>query len=131
MKTPSSRGAPPRRSVLLIEDDAHTRDAMSALLTGEGLRVIASDEGRKALELADLTRPALVVLDLAMQGMDGWEFLERRDGVPSLQGVPVLVVTASADAPPRGTSVLRKPVEPGELLATIRRLLRSAAGAPA
>jgi CheY-like chemotaxis protein len=121
----------PTRSVLLIEDDAHTRDAMSQLLSGEGLRVIASDEGRKALELADFTRPALVVLDLSMEGMDGWEFLARRDEVPALQGVPVLVVTASAGEPPRGTSVLRKPVEPGQLLATIRRLLRSSAGARA
>jgi CheY-like chemotaxis protein len=102
---------------------------MSELLTGEGLRVIASDEGRKALELAGFTRPALVVLDLAMQGMDGWEFLARRDEVPALQGVPVLVVTASAGEPPRGTAVLRKPVEPGQLLATIRRLLRSSARA--
>ncbi len=114
------------RSVLLIEDDAHTRDAMSELLAGAGLRVIASDEGRKALELAGFTRPALVVLDLAMHGMDGWEFLERRGEVPALEGVPVLVVTASTGEPPRGTAVLRKPVDPGELLATIRRML----GAP-
>ncbi len=114
--------------MLLIEDDAHTRDAMSELLSGEGLRVIASDEGRKALELAGFTRPALVVLDLAMHGMDGWEFLSRRGEVPALKDVPVLVVTASTGEPPRGTSVLRKPVEPGELLATIRRLLRYSAG---
>ena len=118
-------------SVLLIEDDAHTRDAMSELLTGAGLRVIASDEGRKALELAGFTRPALVVLDLAMSGMDGWEFLERRAEVPALAGVPVLVVTASGGEPPRGTSVLRKPVDPGVLLATIRTLLRGAPGARA
>ncbi len=130
MKTPASTVASPR-SVLLIEDDAHTRDAMSELLSGAGLRVIASDEGRKALELAGFTRPALVVLDLAMHGMDGWEFLERRGEVPALAGVPVLVVTASAGEPPRGMAVLRKPVDPGELLATIRRLLRASSGAQA
>ncbi len=129
MKTPDKASG--ARSVLLIEDDAPTRDAMSELLAGEGLRVIASDEGRKALELAGFTRPALVVLDLAMHGMNGWEFLERRAEVPALQGVPVLVVTAAAGEPPRGTSLLRKPVEPGELLATIRRLLRASAGARA
>src|SRR5512141_866559 len=114
----------PSRSVLLIEDDAHTRDAMSELLSGEGLRVIASDEGRKALELAGATRPALVVLDLAMHGMTGWEFLERRAEVPALSGIPVLVVTGSPDDMPRGTAVLRKPVDPTELLAAIRMLLR-------
>ena len=120
-----------QRSVLLIEDDAQTRDAMSELLSGAGLRVIASDEGRKALELASVTRPALVVLDLAMHGMNGWEFLERRGEVPALAGVPVLVVTASDGELPRGTSVLRKPVDPRVLLETIRALLRGAPGARA
>ena len=122
MKTPQAAAAP-RRSVLLIEDDARARDAMSELLSGAGLRVIASDEGRKALELAGFTRPSLVVLDLATPGMNGWEFLERRAEVPALAGVPVLVVTGSADDPPRGTPVLRKPVDPGELLAAVRTLL--------
>jgi len=120
-----------QRSVLLIEDDAQTRDAMSELLSGAGLRVIASDEGRKALELAGATRPALVVLDLAMHGMNGWEFLERRGEVPALAGVPVLIVTASDGELPRGTSVLRKPVDPRVLLETIRALLRGAPGARA
>jgi two-component system phosphate regulon response regulator PhoB len=129
VKTPDR--APGARSVLLIEDDAPTRDAMSELLTGEGLRVIASDEGRKALELAGFTRPALVVLDLATPGMTGWEFLERRGEVPALAGVPVLVVTASAAEPPRDTAVLRKPVEPRELLAAVRALLRRSASARA
>jgi chemotaxis family two-component system sensor histidine kinase/response regulator PixL len=113
--------------VLLIEDDAPTRDAMSELLSGAGLRVIASDEGRKAL--ASFTRPSLVVLDLATHGMNGWEFLERRGEVPALAGVPVLVVTGSGDEPPRGTPVLRKPVDPRELLATVRTLLGPAARA--
>ncbi len=120
MKTPT---AAPSRSVLLIEDDAHTRDALSELLSGAGLRVIASDEGQKALELAGFTRPALVVLDLATHGMNGWEFLERRGEVPALAGVPVLVVTASGDEPPGGAPVLRKPVDPAELLAAVRSLL--------
>ncbi|HET8541307.1 MAG TPA: response regulator [Anaeromyxobacter sp.] len=126
MKTPGSTAAP-TRSVLLVEDDARTREAMSELLAGAGLRVIASDEGRKALELAGFTHPALVVLDLATHGMTGWEFLERRGEVPALAGVPVLVVTASAEEPPRGTAVLRKPVDPDELLSTVRTLLRRSA----
>ena len=122
MKTPYAAAAP-TPSVLLIEDDAPTRDAMAEVLSGAGLRVIASDEGRKALELAGFTRPALVVLDLATHGMNGWEFLARRGEVPALAGVPVLVVTASSGEPPSGTPVLRKPVDPGELLATVRTLL--------
>jgi len=116
------------RPVLLIEDDAATRDAMTALLSGAGLRVISSDEGRKALELAAITRPALVLLDLVTDGMSGWEFLERRRDEPALAGVPVVVVTGSTkDLPGSASAILRKPVNPHELLATVRALLRKAA----
>lgn len=110
--------------MLLIEDDAETREAMAALLAGAGLRVIASDEGRKALELAGATRPALVLLDLVTAGMNGWEFLERRGEEPALTGVPIVVVTGSSrDAPPNAAAVFRKPVDPSALLETVRTLL--------
>jgi CheY-like chemotaxis protein len=115
------------RPVLLIEDDAETRDAMRALLVGAGHRVIASDEGRKALELAAVTRPAVVVLDLVTEGMDGWEFLERRAGEPALSDVPVIVVTGSSrDLPGQATAVFRKPVDPRALLDKVGAILRSA-----
>jgi two-component system, OmpR family, response regulator ResD len=120
--------APSARPVLVIEDDTATREALAALLSGAGLRVIASDEGRKALELAGATRPALVLLDLVTGGMSGREFLERRAAVPALAGVPVVIVTGSSEAPPRSAdAVFRKPVDPGELLRKVRSLLRRAA----
>lgn len=112
------------RPVLLIEDDADTRESMRALLAEAGHRVIASDEGRKALELAAATRPAVVVLDLATQGTNGQEFLERRLDEPALLDVPVIVVTGSGGAPPRSAAaVFRKPVDPAALLARIAALL--------
>lgn len=120
----STRGA---RPVLLIEDDSETREAMRALLVRAGHRVIASDEGRKALELAAATRPAVVVLDLVTEGMDGWEFLERRADEPALRGVPVVVVTGSdRSLPGPAAAVFRKPVDPRALLDTVGALVRSA-----
>lgn len=127
------RGEPPAavgRPVLLIEDDADTRDAMAALLTGAGLRVISSDEGRKALELAGSTRPALVLLDLMTHGMSGWEFLERRHEEPALTGIPIVVVTGGNEVPDAADAVFQKPVDPGELLATVRALLRTTVRTP-
>lgn len=122
-RTAGSAGA-----ILLVEDHTETRESMRALLAGAGFRVIAADEGRKALELAGATRPALVVLDLVTEGMTGREFLERRADVPALSSVPVIVVTGSGGAPPRSAAaVLRKPVDPGELLGVVRGLLRRAA----
>jgi CheY-like chemotaxis protein len=110
--------------VLLIEDDAPTRDAMTRLLAGAGFRVFASDEGRKALELAELTRPAVILLDLATQGMSGWEFLERKLAIPMLLDVPVVVVTGTPGEPPRtAAAVFTKPVDPAALVRTIRKLV--------
>jgi CheY-like chemotaxis protein len=110
--------------VLLIEDDADTRDAMTRLLSGAGFRVFASDEGRKALELAEMTRPAVVLLDLATHGMSGWEFLERMLAVPALLDVPVVVVTGTPGEPPRAAAaVFAKPVDPTALVRTIRQLV--------
>jgi CheY-like chemotaxis protein len=114
------------RPVLLIEDDAETREAMRALLVGAGHRVIASDEGRKALELAAATRPAVVVLDLVTEGMDGWEFLERRAEEPALNDVPVIVVTGSSrELPGHAAAVFRKPVDPRAFLDKVGAIVRS------
>jgi CheY-like chemotaxis protein len=100
---------------------------MRDLLVGAGHRVIASDEGRKAIELAAATRPAVIVLDLVTEGMDGWEFLERQADEPALRGVPVIVVTGSnRSLPAPAAAVFRKPVDPRALLDTVRALARSA-----
>lgn len=116
--------------VLLIEDDGDTRALMTEFLGQAGYRVIASDEGRKALELAGVTRPSLVLLDLRTAGMNGWEFLERRRDEPALARIPVVVVTGEPrPAPPGVDAVLAKPVSADALLATIARLVRPRAPA--
>lgn len=113
---------------MLIEDDVDTRESMKILLSGAGYRVIASDEARKALELASATRPSVVVLDLVTPGMNGWDFLARRADEPALSRVPVVVVTGSETDLPRGaTAVLQKPVDPAELLRTLRDVLQDVA----
>lgn len=122
MKTTSAMHGGP---VLLIEDDDDTRDAMRRLLSEAGFRVIASDEGRKAIELAGATHPCVIVLDLVTEGMDGWAFLERRKDEPALSQVPVVVVTGSSVPPPNGAAaVFRKPVDPGALVRAVQRLAR-------
>jgi CheY-like chemotaxis protein len=101
---------------------------MRTLLSGAGYRVIASDEGRKALELASITRPSVVVLDLVTPGMNGWDFLARRAEEPALSMVPVVVVTGSETDLPRGAAaLLQKPVDPAELLRTLHDVLQDSA----
>lgn len=115
--------------VMLIEDDVDAREGMRLLLSGAGYRVIASDEGRKALELASVTRPSVVVLDLVTPGMNGWEFLSRRGDEPALASVPVVVVTGEPTEVLAGAAaVLHKPVEPQLLLRTLREVLERVGG---
>lgn len=93
---------------------------------GAGHRVIASDDGRKALELAAVARPVVVVLDLVTLGKDGWEFLERRAREPALLGVPVVIVAGTSGAlPANAAAVLRRPFEPSALLERVGALIRS------
>jgi CheY-like chemotaxis protein len=115
------------RPVLLVEDDMDTRQALIDLLRGAGFPVLASDEGRKALELAAAVMPSAVVLDLVMSGMDGWEFLDRRKSVPQLARTPVIVITGTAGAKvDSAAAVLAKPLELDVLLSTLRRVVGGA-----
>jgi DNA-binding response OmpR family regulator len=113
---------PVMRPILVVEDDADTRELLTDALREDGFDVIASDEGRKAIELATVLRPSIVLLDMAMAGMDGRTFLDRRRAVPALASTPVVVITGSDVTGVAADAILRKPLEMREVLATVRRL---------
>jgi CheY-like chemotaxis protein len=110
--------------VLVVEDHSDTRELLIDALRDAGFAVIASDEGRKALELAIAIRPSIVLLDLAMPGMDGRTFLERRRTIPELAETPVVVTTASAVDGVIADAILHKPLRIDVVIATVRRLLQ-------
>jgi DNA-binding response OmpR family regulator len=115
------------RPILVVEDDRDTRDLLIEALRDAAFPVIASDEGRKALELAATVRPSVILLDMAMEGMDGWTFLERRRVIPELARTPVVLITGSPVSGVDAAAVLRKPLRIAEVLATVRRLQRNPA----
>jgi CheY-like chemotaxis protein len=86
-------GDPPCR-VLLVEDDSETREIMSRALAGSGWDVIEATNGIDALQKTGDKRPALVLLDLMMPEMDGFQFLEEFRSREDRRDVPVIVVTA-------------------------------------
>ncbi len=88
-----SRVKEPR--VLLVEDDETTRAMMRGILGGDGWQVIEAENGRVALDRIDEAAPHLILLDLMMPEMDGFEFLEALRHRPERQGAPVIVVTAA------------------------------------
>ncbi len=115
-------------TILLVEDDAGAREALSDILREEGFAVATAENGRQALDyLHAAPRPCVILLDLVMPVMDGWEFRQRQLGDEGLSTIPVLVLTATTGegvpAFPAG-DVLRKPVDFDDLLARVERLCR-------
>jgi len=80
--------------VLVVEDDGGTRDLLRRELDKAGWRVAEAENGRVALERIAAERPALVLLDLMMPEMDGFEFLDVLHADPSSREIPVVVITA-------------------------------------
>jgi CheY-like chemotaxis protein len=81
--------------VLIVEDDRDLREMMAQLLTLEGFRTATVANGKEALEyLHAMARPEVILLDLMMPVMDGWEFRRQQQADPDLAGVPVIVLSA-------------------------------------
>ena len=118
-------------TILIVEDDVDLQAALSEALEEEGYQVRAAPNGRQALDdlLQGEEPPSLIVLDLMMPLMSGWQFLDERTRYPGLSSIPVLVLTASTDAGPRqATAVLRKPIQPVKLFETVRKTLFPSGG---
>jgi CheY-like chemotaxis protein len=114
------------KTVLVVEDDALARDILCEILRGAGYAASGVGHGAEALEaMRRGPLPNLVLLDLLMPVMDGWQFRREQRRDPTLAHVPVVVISGAGDAAALGAAgFLDKPVEPGELLGLIRRVLR-------
>jgi len=120
-------------AILIVEDDGDVRAALSELLEAEGFSVEGVPDGREALTRlrTAAVRPAVILLDLMMPGMDGWDFRSEQLRDPKLASVPVVVVSAcgfSRDTIAtqfRPAGYVRKPIARNELLGVIRELVDS------
>jgi CheY-like chemotaxis protein len=109
--------------VLLVDDDDALRALITEILRGAGADVLASDEGRKALELMGEWPPQVVLLDLSMHGMNGAEFRKEQRSRPRMAAVPVIIMTAAPDPAVAGDHLLRKPFSREELLHAVGRFV--------
>ena len=82
-------------NVLLVEDDPALRKTAAAALALCGHEVTSTEDGLQALAEVDAQRPHIVVLDLHMPDMDGWEFLRRFRAMPDCAEIPVVVMSAA------------------------------------
>ena len=110
------------RPVLLVDDDEDVRVSLRRLLRSHGYAIAEARDGQEALDyLQDNPLPFLILLDLAMPRMDGWEFLARKSQDKRLAALPV-VITSGADANlPPNLPVARKPWNVADLLNLVRK----------
>ncbi len=107
------------RRVLVIEDDRDIRETIAALLDSEGYETDQARDGLEGLRQAREHPPSLILLDLMMPVMNGWQFRDAQRGDPEIAHVPVVVVSAVAGRAPDAAACVPKPFEVGELLAVV------------
>jgi CheY-like chemotaxis protein len=115
--------------ILIVDDDADTGEAMSELLAHQGFEVALATDGQRALEAlrgAD-TLPDVILLDLMMPVMNGWQFRKAQLDDPQLATVPVIVLTASWASDSqlsqlKAAAFFRKPVDAGTLVRKINSI---------
>ena len=113
-----------RCPVLIVEDDEDLREMMAQMLMLEGFQAVAVANGREALEyLHDAEKPDVILLDLMMPVMDGWEFRRQQQADPAIAPVPVIVLSALDQARAstlEANAFLKKPLDFDRLLSLVR-----------
>jgi CheY-like chemotaxis protein len=109
-------------SVLVVEDDVLALDALTDLLETGGYIVQRARNGQEALLQAKDQPPRMILLDLSMPVMDGWEFMRQQRLEPLIADIPVIVITALVSAVPVGAKALvTKPINVNRLMALVEK----------
>jgi len=116
-------------SVLVVEDDADTRDSLTEVLEKDGFAVQTASNGREAFEVLHTasTKPCVILLDMMMPVMDGWEFRKAQRNDPELASIPVALLSAQPNIEAAVKSVgaaayIRKPLSVDNLIDTLDSL---------
>jgi two-component system cell cycle response regulator DivK len=117
--------------ILLVEDNEMNRDMLSRRLERKGYEVVIAVNGQEGVELVTSTRPDLILMDLSLPIIDGWEATRRIKADPATASIPVIALTAHAMAEDRAKAMAAgcddfdiKPVDLPRLLEKIDTLLR-------
>jgi CheY-like chemotaxis protein len=119
---------PQRPLVLVVDDDAATREMCEVLLGGAGYTTVLAASGDEALQLLETIDPKLIVLDLSMPGMDGFSAAHTIRSRPKTARTPILVLTGlsirveSAARRAGATAFCAKPIDPKRFVAEVRKL---------
>jgi len=119
------------KRVVYVEDEVELIDLVRLILGRKGYEVIGADGGREGLDTIRKELPDLVLLDLMMPDMDGWDVYQQMKGEPSTRSIPVIIVTAKAQNIDKvlGLHIARvddyisKPFSPQELIESVEKVL--------
>jgi CheY-like chemotaxis protein len=115
-----------RKTVLIVEDDADIREALTDTLEFDGYQVVTAIHGRDGLaKLREMPVADVILLDMSMPVMNGYEFLKEKKADPELASVPVVVISANAEAEKvvGADAFVRKPLDVEQLIQSIARLI--------
>ena len=122
--------------ILIVEDNEENRDALSRRLQRRGFQVVIAFDGKLGVAAAKAEKPDLILMDMNMPEVDGWEATKQVKADPTTTHIPVIALTAHAMAGDRDRAIAAgcvdyhtKPVELPKLLTQIEAILSPAAGA--
>ncbi len=118
-------------TILVVDDSAESRELVVDVLTASGYVVLEAEDGAELLERAKRERPALILLDLQLPGMDGFTLARQLKADPETKGIPILAVSAYAMPEHQARALaagcdgyLPKPVNIRDLTETVAHMLR-------
>ncbi len=130
----STPSLPRLPKLLLVEDNEMNRDMLSRRLERRGFQVICATDGQQGIDMVRMEKPDLVLMDMSLPVLDGWEATRRLKAEPALRGIPVIALTAHAMAADERQAreagcddFDTKPVELVRLLDKIQQLLQRTA----
>lgn len=133
MSSPDSSSPPAagKHTILIVEDHELNRDALRRRLTTRGFDVHTAADGPQGLAMAEALRPDLILMDLGLPEIDGWECIRRLRGNPATAQIAIIVLTAHALAGDRERALSvgcdefdTKPIDTTRLLTKIQQLLQ-------
>jgi CheY-like chemotaxis protein len=120
--------------ILLVEDNELNRDMLSRRLVKKGYEVVMAVDGQQGIDMAQSEAPALILMDMSLPVVDGWEATRRIKAMPALQKIPVIALTAHALSGDREKALEAgcddfdtKPIELPRLLGKMEALLAATA----
>ena len=124
-----------QKRILVVEDSDEIRDLLGLVLEAEGYEVVALEDGRDVVDTAREQQPALITLDLALPGKDGWAIVRELQDDASTRDIPILVISAytrELDAPLRRrvARIISKPFYITQVLSEVEEILTGGGRTP-